>query len=199
MARPTRHEQVLDAAAELFARNGFAATSIREVAARAKLTKAGLYYHIREKEDLLERICTFSIETILAGARQALGEATTPRARLAALIRNHADFFQAHPDNLIVLNRDRQALPPVERARVADLERAYLDVIRGVIADGQRTGAFRAVDPSVAAFTLLGALNTLDRWYDPGGAVPPDALVAEIETILCDGLTAAANEAGRKT
>ncbi len=63
---------------------------------------------------------------------------------------------------------------------------------------GSVEGAFRPIDPSVAAFTLLGALNTLDRWYDPGGPVPPAALVGEIETILCDGLSVAANGAGRK-
>lgn len=188
MARPARHDQMLDAAAELFARNGFAATSIREVAAKANLTKAGLYYHIREKEDLLARICAFSIETILAGAHQALGEATSPRARLSALIRNHADFFWRHPHNLTVLNRDMGALPPPERERIRMLERAYLDLLRGVIREGQAAGAFRAVDPTVAAFALLTVMNNLYDWYDPGGPVGSDALVDQLETILFDGL-----------
>lgn len=188
MSRPTRHDQLLDAAAALFARNGFAATSVREIATQANLTKAGLYYHIREKEDLLAKICAFSIDTILDGAKQAVAEADDPRARIAALIRNHAGFFFRHPDNLVVLNRDRRALPPDERARISALQRAYLDLIRETIRDGQETAAFRQADPTVAAFTLLAALNTLDGWYDANGPVAPEALVAEIETILCDGL-----------
>jgi AcrR family transcriptional regulator len=197
MPRPTRHDQVLDAASALFARQGFAGTSIREVAAGAKLTKAGLYYHIREKEDLLERICSFSIEAILAGARQALAEAASPRARLAALIRNHIDFFIAHPDNLVVLNNDRHALPSAKRRQVEALQRAYLDLIRGVLAEGRVSGDFRPVDASVAAFTLLGALNTLDRWYRPDGAVGPAALSTEIESIVCDGLSLPSRGHGR--
>jgi len=188
VVRPTRHDQLLDAAAALFAQNGFAATSVREIAAQANLTKAGLYYHIREKEDLLAKICAFSIDRILDGARQAVAEASDPRARIAALIRNHTGFFFQHPDNLVVLNRDRGALPPEARARISALERAYLDLIRETIRDGQATAAFRRTDPTVAAFTVLAALNTLDRWYDAGGPVSPEALVAEIETILCDGL-----------
>lgn len=189
MARPTRREHVLDAAARLFAVNGYATTSLRVVAESASLTKAGLYYHFPEKDDLLYGICAFSIETILDGARRAVAELKAPHARLAALIQNHADFFWSHPDNLIVLNRDLMALPEPARTEIRELERAYLDLIRDAIRDGQSQGVFAPVDPTVAAFSVLATLNTLDRWYDPSGPVPPSELVRQVEFILCNGLS----------
>lgn len=194
MARAAKGDEVLDSAAALFAANGFAATSVREVADRAQLTKAGLYYHIRGKEDLLYSICAHSIETILAGARRAVAEAADPRSRIRALIRNHAAFFERHPDNLTVLTRDMNALSDEPRAAIRKLERDYLALIRGTIAEGQKTGMIRRVDPSVAAFTLLAALNTLNLWYKPRGKVKPAALIDQLETLVTGGLFAAAGE-----
>lgn len=191
MAREPKFDRVLSSAARLFAEDGFAATSVRAVAARARLTKAGLYYHIKEKEDLLYRICERSISDILDGARAALARESDPAARLAALIRNHAEYFFRHPHNLTVLNRDMGALTGQQREAVRALETDYLDLVREVFRAGQRRGRFRPLDPTVAAFGLLAVLNTLDRWYDAAGPVKPKALVAQIETYLLHGFVAA--------
>ncbi|MCW5772789.1 MAG: TetR family transcriptional regulator [Rhodospirillaceae bacterium] len=187
MPREPKLDRVLSSAARLFAEDGFAATSVRAVAERARLTKAGLYYHIKEKEDLLYKICEQSIADILDGARAALARESDPAAQLAALIRNHAEYFFRHPHNLTVLNRDMGALTGQQREAVKALESAYLDLIRGVFRAGQRGRRFRRLDPTVSAFGLLAVLNTLDRWYDAAGAVKPKALVEQIETFLLHG------------
>ena len=189
MPRAERKEQVLDSAAELFAANGFAATSVRRVANGAQLTKAGLYYHIRDKEDLLYRICNDSISTILAGARRVLSGIAEPREQISGLIANHAEFFRNHPNNLTVLNRDINSLSPAPRAAIRKLERVYLNLLRGAIIDGQKTGAVhRRLDPTVAAFTVLASLNNLYQWYDPKGRIPYRTLVRQITSLLCNGL-----------
>ena len=187
MPREPRWDRVLMSAARLFAEDGFAATSVRAVAERARLTKAGLYYHIKEKEDLLYRICEQSIQDILDGACTALKRDSEPAAQLAALIRNHAEFFFRHPHNLTVLNRDMGALTGTQREAIRALEMEYLEMIREVFRHGQKRGAFRRLDPTVAAFGFLGVLNTLDRWYDAAGPVKPEALVEQIETLLMRG------------
>jgi len=188
MPREPRWDRVLTSAARLFAEDGFAATSVRAVAERARLTKAGLYYHIKEKEDLLFRICEHSIQKILDGARAALARESEPAARLAALIRNHCGFFFRHPHNLTVLNRDMGALTGAQRESVRALESEYLELVRDVFRHGQKQGRFKKLDPTVAAFTLLGVLNSFDRWYDAAGPVKPEALVAQVETILLHGV-----------
>jgi AcrR family transcriptional regulator len=189
--REPRWDRVLTSAARLFAEDGFAATSVRAVAERARLTKAGLYYHIKEKEDLLFRICEHSIQEILDGARAALARETEPAARLAALIANHCAFFFRHPHNLTVLNRDMGALTGQQREAIRALEMEYLELIREAFRHGQKRGSFRKLDPTVAAFALLGVLNTLDRWYDAAGPVPPAALVEQIEAMLMQGIVTA--------
>jgi AcrR family transcriptional regulator len=201
MPRAKRNGEVLQSAAELFAANSFAGTSVRTVAERARLTKAGLYYHIRDKEDLLYRICDETIASILAGARRVLAGVTDPRERIAALINNHAEFFRDHPHNLTVLNRDLNSLSVGPRAAIRKLERAYLDLLRSAIAEGRKAGVVQChLDATVAAFTLLSALNTLYQWYDSKGRIGHHALVKQITTLLCDGLfvSGAAADRGAK-
>jgi AcrR family transcriptional regulator len=190
MARKTRVDTVLDVAAVLFADRGFAATSVRQVAEGAALTKAGLYYHIREKEDLLFRICEHTITSILDAAEPAIAGADTAPGKIRAIIEAHLDFFREHPDNLVVINRDRELLSPARRALIARLERRYLDLVRGVLRGGQKDGSLTPCDPTAAAFLLLSMLNHLDVWYDSGGKVKPDELPAFIGDLFLQGVAA---------
>lgn len=194
MARVARKETVLHEAARLFAEKGFAATSVREVADAAGLTKAGLYYHVREKEELLHAICAHSIAAILDDARPLVAEASGGEAGIRAVIAAHLGFFFRHPHNLVVLNKEMGHLAPAHRAEIAELERDYLDLIRGVIRAGREGGRFRRCDPSVSAFLLLSMLNGLDAWYRPERGVGPEALEAHIaETFLQGTLMPAGN------
>jgi len=196
MPREPKWDAVIESAARLFSERGFAATSVREVAEGAQITKAGLYYHIREKEDLLARICRHALDRVLEGAYAALEADSDPWPRLANLLRSHIDYFVARPHYLTVLNREMGALSPEPRAQMMALEREYLDLIRGVIRDGQASGAFRSCDVNVASFTLLTVVNNLHVWYDPEGPVDPQELTRQIGAILFDGLATGPGQGG---
>lgn len=178
----------MESAAQLFAEKGFAATSVREIAEAAGLTKAGLYYHIDEKGDLLRHLCEQSISEILERVREAVAGAEGPVAKLAAVIAEHAAYFIAQPHSLTVLNREMGHLAPAPRRDIMRLQRQYLDLIRALVREGQGQAVLKSGDDTVAAYALLSVLNGLDRWYDPKGAVPPRALVRQIETIFLTGM-----------
>jgi len=190
MPRKTRLDRVMRSAAALFAADGFAAASVSRLARLARVSKPGIYYHVRDKEELLFRICDDSMAGILAGAREAVGAADEPVARLRGVMRAHARFHWQHPNNLAILFGQMAYLSPERRRRIVVRERAYLDLVRGLIREGMRRRAFRRVDPSVAAFALFAMLNTLDAWYDPRGRLGPEALVRELERLYLDGLAA---------
>jgi AcrR family transcriptional regulator len=190
MPRATRWDTVLRTAAALFAQNGFAAASVSRLARQAKLSKPGIYYHVRDKEELLFRICEYSMAGILAGARAAVAATDDPLGRLRGLIGAHLTFHRQHPHNLAILFGQMRYLSAARQARVVALEREYLDLVREVIREGQRAGRFRRIDPTVAAFGLFAILNTLDGWYDPHGRIGRDALVVEVERLYLAGLAA---------
>jgi AcrR family transcriptional regulator len=194
MPRETRKKTVLKAAAALFAAKGFAAVSVSQLARRAGLSKPGIYYHVRDKEELLFHICEYCGRGILERARAAVAAADTPAAQLRGLMRAHTKFYWQHPHELAILFSQKGFLSPGRRRRVVAMEREYLDLFRGVIREGQRRRVFRRVDPTVAAFSFFAILNTLDGWYDPRGRIGPDELVVELERLYFDGLAAPARK-----
>jgi AcrR family transcriptional regulator len=190
MPRQTRWGTVLRSAGRLFAAKGFAGASLSQLARRARLSKPGIYYHVRDKEELLFRICQESMRGILAGGRAAAAASHDPVERMRGLMRAHTAFHWRHPSNLAVLFGQAAHLSAERRRRVFALERAYLDLVRGIIRDGQRRGVFRPVDATVAAFSLFAMLNTLDGWYDVRGRLGPGDVVGELERLYLDGLAA---------
>jgi AcrR family transcriptional regulator len=188
MPRDPRRDQVLDSAAQLFAERGYPTASVREVAAAAGFTKAGVYYHIRGKEDLLYAICAESIEAILESVEATFAAETDPARTLTAVVRVHVGFFHEHPARLRVLKRELGFLSPRRKAEVVKIQRRYLDGLRAVLRRGMLRGQFVRLDPTVAAFLLLSMLNGLDDWYDPGGRMGADAIAAHIARVFLAGI-----------
>lgn len=188
MPRKTRWETVLKSATALFAANGFAAASVSQLARHARLSKPGIYYHVRDKGELLFRICDYSMAGILGGARAAVAAASEPVSQLRGVIRAHLTFHWQHPHNLAILFGQLRFLSPERRRRIIAMEREYLDLVRSVVREGQRRALFRPADPTVATFALFAVLNTLDGWYDPRGRLGRAELVKELEDLCLSGL-----------
>jgi len=109
---------------------------------------------------------------------------------LRQVIRAHANHYWEHSWDLVILFGQRRYLSPARQRRIIALERKYLDLVRGIIREGVRRRVFHRVEPSVAAFSLFGILNTIDAWYDRTGALRPDALVRQVERLFLGGLAA---------
>src|SRR5579863_1475647 len=82
-------ERVLDRAAELFWKKGYAATTTREIAASLGIRQASLYHHVASKEDLLFQLCVTSLEQFLRDVQAALEKPGPPLDRMRVLIHVH--------------------------------------------------------------------------------------------------------------
>jgi AcrR family transcriptional regulator len=185
MARTSKLGQVLVEATTLFATHGFTATSLHTVAERSKMTKTGLYYHIKGKQDLLSSICMQSIESIMAESGDA-SACADPVERLRRIVRTHAEFAMRNPEKVVVLQHERIHLSPRLRAVVLKFEKRYFARVRDTIEEAQRLGLLKPLDSGVAALTLIGALNALGEWYKPDGRLQADEVVAELMTMLVE-------------
>ena len=152
------------------------------------MSKPGIYYHVRDKEELLFRICESTMTALLSAARGATAAADDPLTRLRGVIRAHGAHYWAHGQEHVILFGQMRYLSPAARRIVVGLEREYLDLVRGIIRDGQRQRLFRRIDATVAAFSLFALLNTIASWYDLDGRLGPEAIVAEIEALYLSGL-----------
>lgn len=173
-----RRREIDEVASELFHANGYAATSVRDIAKALDIQGASLYAHVASKEDVLFSIVDKAAAAFEARADEATEEtaASDPVERLAALVEAHVDVVTADPERASVFVTEWRHLSPDRRAAIAQRRDAYEHRFREVIDDGITVGAFRATDTNLAATFILTALNGVAAWYRPDGRLSADRI-----------------------
>ena len=171
-----RRREIDAVASELFRANGYAATSIRDIARALDIQGASLYAHVASKEDLLWTIVDRAASAFELAADRAADETGGADAveRLAALVEAHVEVVTADPERSSVFVTEWRHLSGGRRAVIAGRRDAYEARFRATIQDGIATGAFRSTDPAIAATFILTALNGIATWYRPDGRLSPD-------------------------
>ncbi len=186
--RIDRKEQIFAAGARLFALKGYERTSLQEVADALGVTKPALYYYYRSKEELLFEITGFVMDRVAADLEAVVRSGRPPVDQLQDLIRRYVRFFAAHPDELTIMSTQVDSLSEPHRAEILDRQRAYLHTVRGIVEQILAGRPGRPLDPTAVAFGVLGAMNWIFKWYDPRGAVTPEALADDFMELLSHGL-----------
>jgi len=174
----TRRREIEDVASELFHANGYAATSVRDIARALDIQGASLYAHVASKEDVLWSIVDGAATAFEAKADDAIADTATsdPVERLAALVEAHVDVVTADPERASVFVTEWRHLSGDRRAAIAGRRDAYEARFRAVIEDGTAVGAFRPTDTALAATFILTALNGIATWYRPDGRLSADRI-----------------------
>jgi AcrR family transcriptional regulator len=173
----SRRDEILRVAGELFRRNGYHATSMRELAKQLNLRGASLYAHIDSKEELLREIVDRAADAFLASAR-AVPQDVPPVARLTAFVRGHLRVVVAEIETAAVFFHEWTHLSGPARQHVVERRDAYQAELKGIIAAGAAAGDFEVDDVSVATLLTLSTLNWSYQWLDPRGRLPLEELTA---------------------
>ena len=173
-----RRREIDEVASELFHANGYAATSVRDIAKALDIQGASLYAHVASKEDVLFSIVNRAATDFEAAATAAEAERTSgdPVERLAALVEAHVDVVTSDPERASVFVTEWRHLSADRRAAVADRRDAYERRFRATIEEGMSVGAFRQTDPAIAATFILTALNGIAGWYHTDGRLSADRI-----------------------
>ncbi len=187
-AERDRTIEIYTKAAEIFHEQGFDATSMSSIASAVDLTKAGLYYYIESKEDLLYAIMDFAmerLETIVIEPSRAIAD---PHKRLQSIITRHGRLLIEGNNAITILTDEIDGLKPKHRKQILDRKRAYLDLVRSTLDALQADGKLRDVNTTVAAFSLFGMLLWLPRWFRSAGELTGEQVVEQIVSIVAGGL-----------
>jgi TetR/AcrR family transcriptional regulator, cholesterol catabolism regulator len=173
-----RRREIDEVASELFHANGYAATSVRDIARALDMQGASLYAHVASKEDVLWSIVDATAALFERNADVALDDATAadPIDRLAALVEAHVETVTTDPERASVFVSEWRHLSPQRRAAIAQRRDAYEQRFRDAIRDGIAVGEFRQTDADVAATFILTALNGIPGWYHADGRLSADRI-----------------------
>ena len=173
---PVTREAILEAAARIFRRKGYHAASMQDIARAVNLQKASLYHHVASKQEILVALLDQALDLLIAQMRSVLAMEVSPEEKLRQAVLGYARVLAEHRDLAAVLLLEFRFLEPEVRARHVRRRDAYEQLWRALILEGQRQGAFRAEDPSLAAKALLGMINWLVIWYRPSGPLSPEEI-----------------------
>jgi AcrR family transcriptional regulator len=190
---PDRLREIYRTAAQIICEKGFDATSMNDIADAIGITKAGLYHHIPGKKDLLFRIMSFGLDALEKEVIVPARAITDAEQRLRTIISNHVRLItsrstpQGHNPVSIVVD-EAGGLSPAHRRKIDQRRRDYVDLVRDTLKQLKEDGKLREVDVTVAAFSVLGMILWLSRWYLPEGRLSPEQVAEEITKIALGGL-----------
>jgi TetR/AcrR family transcriptional regulator, cholesterol catabolism regulator len=189
-----RLDEIYREAARLFCDRGFDATSMSDIAEAVGMTKAGVYHFVPGgKKDLLFAVMNYGLdrldEDVITPAR-AIPDAED---RLRLIIANHAELIASSsgPDGhspLTIMVDEVAGLTPAQRQKINQRKRIYLDMVRDTLESLKQEGKLKNVDVTVAAFSLLGMILWLSRWFQPNGRLSFQQVAEEISKIALGGL-----------
>ncbi len=195
-ARVRTSERLLDTAAQLFWRHGYAATTTREIAAVLGVQKASLYHHVRSKEDLLYEICVASLEHIQLAVQTAVDAVDDPLERVRTLIRAHVMAMLLDQDKHSTMLTELRALSTQRRVEIVKLRDGYEDLVRDVLAQAQAAGALRPDLPAkYLSLSLLNLLNWAIFWFERDGELSSENVADVLTTIYLNGATGTTSSA----
>ncbi|MDE2297009.1 MAG: TetR family transcriptional regulator [Burkholderiales bacterium] len=184
-----QREQILARAAELFARRGYTATSMNQVALACGISKPSLYHYVRDKYQLLVEIAEDHVgrlKTLVVLAEQRPLEAPERlRALIGSFLEAYADAQAAHR----VLTEDIRFLEPADRERVLDGQRevvaAFADAIAGVRPELRAAELHKPL-----TMLLFGMMNWMFTWLRPTGRLTHAAMAPIVTELFFGGLNA---------
>jgi len=173
---------ILLEAAQTFVQHGYGGTSMSQLAERCKITKPGLYYHFKGKQDLLFAIMSQALDVLEQTTLTATFAANGHEARLRNIVRAHARLITEEKDGAvtILVMEERDALRPEDRRIIEHRLRSYMGLIRATLEGIREDGSLRDLDTGVATLGLLGMIVSIARWYRPSGRLSADQVVDEI-------------------
>lgn len=174
-------KQIMEQATRLFAERGFASTTLQDIADATGLTRPALYHYVANKDELLSRLVSESTETPAAllheiNERTELGPTEKLREMAVAIAMHQGE----NPDRFRLIIRSEAELPEDIARRYQLSRRHVLKEFITVIEDGIKAGEMRPADPRTSALGIIGMLNWIAWWHQPGKEDDDRAVAAQL-------------------
>jgi AcrR family transcriptional regulator len=161
-----RRRQLVKAAARLFRRKGFDATSTRDIASAVGMHSGSPFYHFKSKGDLLYAVMEEGMQSAADRQARVVQAHDSPHQQLKRLIRSHFDTLHGPGRDFIpVMLYESRSLTTKQRAGIAKLQRDYEAVWMPSLNALHAAGQLRA-EARLARLLIFGALNWSVQWYD---------------------------------
>ena len=177
-----------DAALRLFARDGYAAVSMRQIAAEIGVQAGAIYLYTADKQTLLFELMQDHMDALLSAWADSAPPTGDARARLQHFARFHIRFHAARADAVFIAYMELRNLTPENFATIETLRKRYETELESILRAGQAEGTLAVPDTKLATMALIAMLTGVNTWFRAGGRLSLD----RVEEIYVDMVLKAA-------
>ena len=179
-----------DIAIKLFAKNGYATTSLQDIAKEAGISKAGLYHYFETKEDILYYALKNAHFEFLNALKQSMEDSKqknlSPEESFRNLIYTYASFINNEKDFRLVVLQDRHQLTGENRKGLRSIERAILKTFKDQVTN--LPGISDKCDPNVISFMIFAMSHWLGSWLNENGSLSEEDAIKQHADIILHGV-----------
>ncbi len=188
---PVRQAELLGIAADLFAEQGYVATTVRDIAEKAGILSGSLYHHFDSKESMIDEILSTFIDQTLARYEAIIAKGGGARETFEGLVRASLESMVDSRSAILIYQNEARFLAAQPRfAYLTAAHRKFETIWTDVLKSGIRSGDFRkSIDPYLIYRLVRDTVWTAPRWYRPGGPVKPERIMEQYLAVLVDGVT----------
>jgi AcrR family transcriptional regulator len=188
------------AALRLFARHGYSAVSMREIAGEVGVGAGALYNHFATKQDLLNELMVGHMTDLLTEweAQPHSAADMDPKAALDGFTRFHIRFHRSKADEVFLSYMELRSLEEPNFHRVEKLRSTYEGRLAKILERGAAENIFHAPEPNIAAMAIIALLTGVTSWYRQGGRLTADQ-IEELYVDMVAGAVQPRSPAGGQT
>jgi AcrR family transcriptional regulator len=186
-----RYRTILETAARLIRERGYEGTSMQEIAAACRLTKAGLYHHIQNKEQLLFAIMNYGMDLFEGQVLEKVKDIADPVERLSACMRRNIELVtHGASKEVIIILHEHATLTGEAREFIDRRKKHYVRFLEDTFSEAVKLGRMRPVDPTIVAFSFLGMVLWVYKWFKPDGRLSEEQIADGMVELFVRGLAA---------
>jgi AcrR family transcriptional regulator len=183
-----RRDQIVSGATELFYEYGFQKATMRDICRKIGITQAALYYHFRNKEEILYTIIERSSNDLHLLLRSCFSEEKDPIEKLKNAISQHILSIKHAREGAKIIIEDKRFLGGDLKRLVTEKEKAVFYLYRDKLKELQELDRIKPCDLTVATFSIFGMINWLYHWYRPDKGLSLEKVAEELLEIIFHGL-----------
>ncbi|MCX7325407.1 MAG: TetR/AcrR family transcriptional regulator [Hyphomicrobiales bacterium] len=164
-----KRDRIVSAAVDLFYRQGYAGTTLDEVAKALGMTKPFIYQYFGSKNDLLAEICSRAIRHANDALNRLLSQQGSPSDKLSSIVCEFILSVLNNQANAVIYSREETELAPKDREMIRQLRRDFDRRVVALLEEGIARGEFAIADVRVASFAIASMVGWAPVWFRAGG------------------------------
>ncbi len=176
-------------AARLFKERGYNGTTLRELAKRAGVKGASIYYHFSSKQDILYMIMEYTMSNLTNKVKIAIENEITPLEKLRTAIRFHIEYHTVDMDETYVADAELRNLEPENFKKIVKMRNDYETIFRSLMTEGIEAGLMEIDNISLASKALLQMCTGVSYWFNPDGTQTISEVADSYVNLFCWGVS----------